>query len=1175
MSSSLGRLEGKVAVVTGGAGEIGRAITNAFLNEGATVVITGRNVQKLQRTVDSYISERPGSEDRIQFLVMDNSDEESIEAGVRILKEKFKKIHILVNNAGTAGPQQELSNIPLETTENVESLKDSIGSLLLGPWLTTKLFLPILSNHASVINVSTIFSLSNYYGRAAYSVPKAALNTLSRLMAIELGRDPRRIRVNTVLPGPVETDRIRRVFSAMDNLRGALSGTTKAEVLDRMILQQTEKEGEFIPREDVAQSVLFLASDASKSFTAHQFEVARGFGPNDQSVCQLNFRPKTSSVAGFGKLIWIIAGRHQDEVCELIESYRDLGYTILATFQNTEVLATVQSKYKDQVAITLMKFDIHSEQNWKEIEAYLKNQNPYTWDVVVVPRGECWKEGSVLQADTEFIRNFVHDEIEGSIVIAKRLEQLFKYFDQKLQAAPSVTFLSNRSNGEENVFPRLKRGALQQLIRTWRDENKIGLARGVRTRGVHSYQLIRYENESAINLELCFDWLVSLASGNENIGAIDLVLDSALEAHQPGSRNNQIENAALQSLHRDRVALITGGSEGIGGAISMRLVTAGARVVIAERSAEKLKKIQQQLTSIAKECNFPNPAGRVMTLSETDVARLDSLSDLVQKVVSKFGRIDFIINNAGLSGAETLVADIALEDWINTIYGNLVSNYLLTYEAVPFMVRQKCGHIVNMSSYFGNSRFGFVPYTNRSDYAVSKAGQIALVEALAGFLGPHIQINALAPGPVDGARLNGTGGRPGLYLRRAQLIREGRRLNRIYNCIISLVVSEAMDLGEIMTWVCKNDLSELMKPTVPKELRDLASEFFSDTKLKNSGAGRYLLPRRQYDKLCRRLSVRLGSSGTIDPQLTFQEATEPFFPREIIEADAALIRQKMLNTIALQKMPTDKDLANEVSNLLAHGVLTGEVLFPSCGFRMDGFRLGDTFGGPDLENFPSRGLPKDDVKLETLGKTVFIVGNSMIEEMANCADFYSRNCKVVVLGPDKFDVKMVRAGRNQGNLHFISGLGLTFTEILKRAIDTFGNPEVVVSFPMGPVLKAATGFQHGINLPSIREFKEFIDSNLTNHFQVCKKTVLFDPCRTIIVTPSMSGKTSEEKIWIRFLRETLKPFTAAVAREATFFPHSSTFYQVGCDSGVEDLVQIIVAMSGAQVISTHRIAAAS
>ena len=108
--------------------------------------------------------------------------------------------------------------------------------------------------------------------------------------------------------------------------------------------------------------------------------------------------------------------------------------------------------------------------------------------------------------------------------------------------------------------------------------------------------------------------------------------------------------------------------------------------------------------------------------------------------------------------------DMPHDAWRHTIKANLISNYALIRLLAPEM-KQTGGYIVNVSSYFGGEKYVAIPYPNRSDYAVSKAGQRALAEALARFMGPQVQINAPAPGPVEGDRLKGTGERPGLFVR--------------------------------------------------------------------------------------------------------------------------------------------------------------------------------------------------------------------------------------------------------------------------------------------------------------------------------------------------------------------------------------------------------------------------
>jgi NAD(P)-dependent dehydrogenase (short-subunit alcohol dehydrogenase family) len=156
-----------------------------------------------------------------------------------------------------------------------------------------------------------------------------------------------------------------------------------------------------------------------------------------------------------------------------------------------------------------------------------------------------------------------------------------------------------------------------------------------------------------------------------------------------------------------------------------------------------------------------------------------ALQRALEATLRAFGRIDYLVNNAGIAGAEQMVVDLDPDTWRATLQARTsTSNYSLIEKVVPLMKAQGGGYILNVSSYFGGEKHIAVPYPNRADYAVSKAGQRALVENLARFVGPEIQINAIAPGPVDGQRLQGarTASRV-LFDRRAQLIVETRRLN--------------------------------------------------------------------------------------------------------------------------------------------------------------------------------------------------------------------------------------------------------------------------------------------------------------------------------------------------------------------------------------------------------------
>ncbi len=186
------------------------------------------------------------------------------------------------------------------------------------------------------------------------------------------------------------------------------------------------------------------------------------------------------------------------------------------------------------------------------------------------------------------------------------------------------------------------------------------------------------------------------------------------------------------------------------------LAIAGARVLLSARSESKLQEARNQIIEELSGVGYPNPENRIHILADIDVGDPAALDKLHQKSVELFGGVDFLINNAGISGAEEMVVDMSLADWQRTMEANLISNYSLIRKFGPMMKERGKGSVLNVSSYFGGEKYVAVAYPNRADYAVSKAGQRVLAEILSRHLGPEIQINALAPGPVDGARLRGS-----------------------------------------------------------------------------------------------------------------------------------------------------------------------------------------------------------------------------------------------------------------------------------------------------------------------------------------------------------------------------------------------------------------------------------
>ncbi|CDM66099.1 SDR family NAD(P)-dependent oxidoreductase [Pyrinomonas methylaliphatogenes] len=199
-------------------------------------------------------------------------------------------------------------------------------------------------------------------------------------------------------------------------------------------------------------------------------------------------------------------------------------------------------------------------------------------------------------------------------------------------------------------------------------------------------------------------------------------------------RSNERKISFPQDLLRDKVAIITGGSRGIGRATAQRMAEAGAHVVINFVGNEEAAK------QTVEECRA---FGREALAVRADVAKLDQSNELVKKAIERFGRVDVIVANAGIwEGAP--IEEMGEELWDRVIDLNLKGTWSICRAAIPYMKRQKGGSIVIVSSTAGQR--GEAGYSN---YAASKGGQISFTKSLAVELAPEIRVNCVAPGWVD------------------------------------------------------------------------------------------------------------------------------------------------------------------------------------------------------------------------------------------------------------------------------------------------------------------------------------------------------------------------------------------------------------------------------------------
>lgn len=197
---------------------------------------------------------------------------------------------------------------------------------------------------------------------------------------------------------------------------------------------------------------------------------------------------------------------------------------------------------------------------------------------------------------------------------------------------------------------------------------------------------------------------------------------------------------------KDKVALITGGGRGIGKAVAMAYAREGARLALCARTASELEQTVQEVRGLKAQCEGWN----------CDVSLEDAVKDFVAKVMKSFGRIDVLVNNAGIMTRPAPMAELETKKWDYTIAVNLRGPFLVTQTVWPVMVKQKSGSIINVSSSIGRGA-----YANFIAYATSKWGLEGFTQTLAVEGRSHnIRVNTVDPGYVATKLTGYSGSKP-------------------------------------------------------------------------------------------------------------------------------------------------------------------------------------------------------------------------------------------------------------------------------------------------------------------------------------------------------------------------------------------------------------------------------
>ena len=182
---------------------------------------------------------------------------------------------------------------------------------------------------------------------------------------------------------------------------------------------------------------------------------------------------------------------------------------------------------------------------------------------------------------------------------------------------------------------------------------------------------------------------------------------------------------------KDKVALVTGASQGIGRATALALAEAGAKVAVAARNTEKLASLASEIAG----------AGGEALAVPMDVADGAQVKAGFQQLLAKFGRLDILVNNAAIT-RDTLALRMKLEDWDAVLRTNLTGAHLCIQQALGAMLKQRAGRIINITSVVAETG-----NAGQANYVASKAGLIGLTRAIAVEVASrNITVNAVAPG---------------------------------------------------------------------------------------------------------------------------------------------------------------------------------------------------------------------------------------------------------------------------------------------------------------------------------------------------------------------------------------------------------------------------------------------
>lgn len=254
------RLAGKVAIITGGAGGIGRAAARLFTSEGARVLLVDLHEAALQQAVQD------AGGNQASYVVADTTQPEPVQQFVNTAVERYGGVDIFLANAGVEGVVQTLPDYPLDVFDQVMAVN------VRGVWLGLKYVIPVMRQRGggSIVITSSTAGIRGTSGMSAYNTSKHAVIGLMRSAAIECSTYG--IRVNTVNPAPIET----RMMRSLEEMRTSRMGGTATVEQTKHAYASRIPLRRYGDPEEVARLMLFLASDESSFCTGGVYMVDGG-----------------------------------------------------------------------------------------------------------------------------------------------------------------------------------------------------------------------------------------------------------------------------------------------------------------------------------------------------------------------------------------------------------------------------------------------------------------------------------------------------------------------------------------------------------------------------------------------------------------------------------------------------------------------------------------------------------------------------------------------------------------------------------------------------------------------------------------------------------------------------------------------------------------------------------